>query len=177
MSDSPKLTVDLINAGILTAADAHAHAQYGTAMDSLRAVKTAIARWESWLSDLLDVHREVEVAAKEEIVAETQTIGDTYGIVQATCEELGISHEEFISKGRHPQMVVAREIASMLLRDHTKLSYPEIAEVMGRTNHSTVITAYKRIKGMLAAGEYPKLRGHIQSIKSRLEARTSTTPA
>jgi chromosomal replication initiator protein len=32
------------------------------------------------------------------------------------------------------------------------MSFPEIARAMGRPNHSSVITAYRRIEGQMAAG-------------------------
>jgi chromosomal replication initiator protein len=42
--------------------------------------------------------------------------------------------------------VLARSVTSFICRKLTTLSFPEIARAMGRGNHSTVITAHRRIE-------------------------------
>ena len=45
--------------------------------------------------------------------------------------------------------VLARSLGSFLCRELTTLSYPEIARALSRPNHSTVITADKRVRQQL----------------------------
>lgn len=61
----------------------------------------------------------------------------------------GIAKESLGSRTRHPQVVWARRLIIRCLRDHTTLSYPELAKVLGRPNHSTIITAYFRFADIL----------------------------
>lgn len=62
-------------------------------------------------------------------------------IVAVLCEGLGVTVEGLASSRRHPQIVIARALATRLARELTVQSYPEIAHRLGRPNHSTVITA------------------------------------
>lgn len=66
-------------------------------------------------------------------------------VIAATCAEMDIDPLELGFATRHPKVVLAREIATFIARECTRLSYPEIARAIGRPNHSTVITAFGRI--------------------------------
>ncbi len=74
-------------------------------------------------------------------------------IIDITCETLGVTRSDFCGPGRHRRLVAARGLAALLCRSMTTLSYPEIARAMGRSNHSTVYTAAKRLRGQIDAGE------------------------
>lgn len=84
-------------------------------------------------------------------------------IMQTVCESLGVSPQEFCGHGRHRRFVLARALTVLLARERTNLSYPEIARAMGRPNHSTVITAHRRIEKQIKEGEmvgiYPEFDG------------------
>lgn len=66
------------------------------------------------------------------------------GVVLAVCREMGVTVSEVSGKCRHWRVVATRMVISHLLREHTTLSYPGIARVMGLTGHSTVFEARKR---------------------------------
>ncbi|HED52928.1 MAG TPA: AAA family ATPase [Phycisphaerales bacterium] len=70
-------------------------------------------------------------------------------ICEAVCRALEIEARELGQSGRHRRVVMARAIITRLCRQLTTLSYPEIARKMGKTNHSTVITAHQRIEKQL----------------------------
>lgn len=70
-------------------------------------------------------------------------------ISSEVCRTLGVTVQEMMGVGRHPKVVLARSIISLLARRLTTLSFPEIARQMGRPNHSTVITAQKRLAGVI----------------------------
>jgi chromosomal replication initiator protein len=67
-------------------------------------------------------------------------------IIAAICEELAIDRATFVGRSRHTRAVLARSLGSYLCRELTTMSYPEIARALGRPNHSTVITADKRVR-------------------------------
>src|SRR5262249_39963932 len=65
---------------------------------------------------------------------------------RAVCRGLNVELNDFMGKGRHPRVVLARSLCSFICRKLTTLSFPEIARAMGRSNHSTVITAHRRVE-------------------------------
>ncbi|MBL8761934.1 MAG: ATP-binding protein, partial [Phycisphaerae bacterium] len=67
-------------------------------------------------------------------------------IIAVICEELAIDRATFVGRSRHARAVLARSLGSYLCRELTTMSYPEIARALGRPNHSTVITADKRVR-------------------------------
>jgi len=66
-------------------------------------------------------------------------------IRDAVCQTLEVEHKDLGESGRHKRVVMARAIITVLCKQMTTLSYPEIARKLGKTNHSTVITAHQRI--------------------------------
>lgn len=78
-------------------------------------------------------------------------------IVRVVCEDLGVTREELSGRTRHKRVVLARELLVHAARELTTASYPEIARAMGRSNHSTVITAARRIES--------KIRERAQGIE------------
>lgn len=63
----------------------------------------------------------------------------------AVCATLEVEPKDLGASGRHKKVVLARAVITMLCKQMTTLSYPEIARKLGKTNHSTVITAHQRI--------------------------------
>ncbi|TVQ78401.1 MAG: AAA family ATPase [Phycisphaeraceae bacterium] len=74
-------------------------------------------------------------------------------ILQASCEVIGVEVSEVLGPSRHRRVVIARSICAKLAKQLTTHSYPEIAKLMHRPNHSTIITAHKRIDEQIAGGE------------------------
>ncbi|MCA9274223.1 MAG: ATP-binding protein [Phycisphaerales bacterium] len=66
-------------------------------------------------------------------------------IRDAVCGTLEVEHKDLGESGRHKRVVMARAVITVLCKQMTTLSYPEIARKLGKTNHSTVITAHQRI--------------------------------
>ena len=74
-------------------------------------------------------------------------------IVDAACEELGVSRDDLASAGRHRKVVLARGVVVHLAREMTTLSFPEIARHLGRTAHSSAHAAARRVRDMMDRGE------------------------
>lgn len=74
-------------------------------------------------------------------------------ILEVVCRRLGVERSELLGSGRHRRVVLARGLVSYLARELTTLSYPEIARAIGRSNHSTVLTAGRRLHEQLERGE------------------------
>ena len=74
-------------------------------------------------------------------------------IISRICQEMTVSKSDLTGKGRQKKVVMARELIVHTARNLTSKSFPEIAHAIGRPNHSTVITAAKRFKDRIAAGQ------------------------
>lgn len=71
-------------------------------------------------------------------------------IVSAVCSVLGLDRSELLGHSRHRTIVLGRMLVAWVCRDLTGMSFPEIAGLLGRKNHSTVHCAYKRIAALMA---------------------------
>jgi chromosomal replication initiator protein len=66
-------------------------------------------------------------------------------VVDEVCARLVVNRAELMGTVRHRRVVAARGLITYLARELTTLSYPEIAQALGRKHHSTVHTAAKRV--------------------------------
>jgi chromosomal replication initiator protein len=70
----------------------------------------------------------------------------TDSIILAICEYFGVEQRDLMSGRRQRTISLARSVAMFLVRKTAKLSFPEIGQKMGKRNHSTVISACRRIE-------------------------------
>lgn len=74
-------------------------------------------------------------------------------IVREVCEAMRVPSQEVLGKDRHRRVVLARALVCHLCRRLTTLSYPEIARVLARRNHSSVIAACQRLGRQIEGGK------------------------
>jgi chromosomal replication initiator protein len=74
-------------------------------------------------------------------------------ITAEVCRVLRVDVTELLGRGRHARVVLARSVTALLSRRLTTMSFPEIARAMARPNHSTIITACKRMNAEIQTGE------------------------
>jgi len=74
-------------------------------------------------------------------------------ILQAVCDYFGLEHKDLMSGRRQRTISLARSVAMFLVRKTAKLSFPEIGSRMGKRNHSTVISACRRIERAVGRNE------------------------
>jgi len=67
-------------------------------------------------------------------------------ILQSVCDYFGLDNKDLMSGRRQRTISLARSVAMYLVRKTAKLSFPEIGSKMGKRNHSTVISACRRIE-------------------------------
>lgn len=70
-------------------------------------------------------------------------------IERVVCDVFGLVQEELRSDKRVRSVSQPRMLAMYLARKHTRAAYSEIGAYFGGRNHSTVITAEKKIAGLL----------------------------
>lgn len=74
-------------------------------------------------------------------------------ILQSVCDYFGLEHKDLMSGRRQRTISLARSVAMFLVRKTAKLSFPEIGMRMGKRNHSTVISACRRIERAVQGNE------------------------
>lgn len=73
-------------------------------------------------------------------------------IVDVVCDKLNLRREDVMGKSRQRHVVLGRSLSIYLTRQMTSMSFPEIAAAMGRTSHSTIVTASGRVERQLGDG-------------------------
>lgn len=74
-------------------------------------------------------------------------------VLQSVCNYFGLEHKDLMSGRRQRTISLARSVAMFLVRKTAKLSFPEIGSRMGKRNHSTVISACRRIERAVSRNE------------------------
>ena len=75
----------------------------------------------------------------------------------------GLTIEKLMGRDRTKDTARYRQIAMYLLREDAKISFPQIGEVLGGRDHSTVMSAYEKIKELLHTDR--RLEQDILSIR------------
>jgi chromosomal replication initiator protein len=70
-------------------------------------------------------------------------------VIDTVCNRLVVDRADLMGTGRHRRVVAARGLVAYLARSMTTLSYPEIAQALGRKHHSTIHTAVGRMNRQL----------------------------
>ena len=74
-------------------------------------------------------------------------------VLASVCNYFGLEHKDLMSGRRQRTISLARSVAMFLVRKTAKLSFPEIGSRMGKRNHSTVISACRRIERAVQRNE------------------------
>lgn len=89
-------------------------------------------------------------------------------IQRDVCDEFGIEHREFLSRDLVPKLVLPRHISMYLSRLFTNKSFPEIARLHNRLDHSTALYAFRKIDVLVHTDD--SVTARVSALKSKLEA-------
>lgn len=89
-------------------------------------------------------------------------------IIDKTSKHFQIDVSEICSSKRDKHIVVPRQIAMYLLRSELHLSFPKIAEELGRKDHTTAIHSVEKIEKAIKL-DY-MIREQVSSIREKLYA-------
>ncbi len=92
----------------------------------------------------------------------------TKQIIERTAKYFELSPAEMCSAKRDKHIVVPRQIAMYLLRSELHLSFPRIANELGRKDHTTAIHSIEKIEKAVKLDFV--IREHVAEIKERLYA-------
>ncbi|MCW5891575.1 MAG: chromosomal replication initiator protein DnaA [bacterium] len=88
------------------------------------------------------------------------------GIVGEVCRHFDVSEQELVSAGRTRRVVVPRQVAMWLCRQHTQAALTEIGQRLGGRDHATVLHALAKIEQRLASDA--ELRETIARLAGRV---------
>ncbi len=87
-------------------------------------------------------------------------------IQRAVCSHFRLSTAELLSKDRHKSVAFARQVAMYLCRQRLKCSYPELGRAFGNRDHTTAMSAVKRVEGLRHTD--PQVNAHLEAIEQKL---------
>ena len=95
--------------------------------------------------DLMGADVDINVAKR--LLADTLTAVKTpTSMVRDMCEKLGVSYDAVCGNGRSRNLVFARQIMMVVLKNATALSLSEIGNFVGGRDHASVLYAIKQIE-------------------------------
>lgn len=113
----------------------------------------------------------IDVAAEAIRARKNETLQITVIPIEKIQTEVGkfynVSVNEMKGSRRVQNIVLARQVAMYLAREMTDNSLPRIGREFGGKDHTTVMHAYEKIKGMIEIDD--NLRLEIQTIKKKLK--------
>ena len=92
------------------------------------------------------------------------TVDKIFEIVE---KAYGVSKEEILSENRKKEIAFARHIVTYLVKELTDMSYPKIAKLLGRKNHSTCISSFNHVEGQLKTDS--KYAAEVNSLRKEIE--------
>lgn len=87
-------------------------------------------------------------------------------IIEVVAEHFGVMPEDITSKKRNSEFVVPRQVFMYLCRKLTDTSYVNIARIIGKKDHTTIIHGVNKIEDDIKTNE--ELRNKVETIKKKI---------
>lgn len=107
--------------------------------------------------------------AKQEILAASSarpTESSVEDIQRIVCHHFKLRSSDLLSKDRHKSIAFARHVAMYLCKQRLKCSFPELGRAFGNRDHTTVMSAVRKVESLRAAD--PEVRAHLEAIERKL---------
>lgn len=89
-------------------------------------------------------------------------------VVERTAKYFDIEIDEIVGPKRNKAIVVPRQIAMYLLRSELHMSFPKVANALGRKDHTTAIHSVEKIEKKIHLDQ--QMNQHVKQIKDLLYA-------
>jgi chromosomal replication initiator protein len=106
-----------------------------------------------------------EISASMPVRLERMSVED---IQRAVCHHFHLKSVDLTSKDRHKSVAFARHVAMYLCKQRLKCSFPEIGRAFGGRDHTTVMSAVRKIQEQ--RDHDPEVRAHLEALERRLAA-------
>jgi chromosomal replication initiator protein len=90
-------------------------------------------------------------------------------VVDVVASVFGITSEKLLGRDRTREAALPRQVVMYLLRQEANVSLPQIGQVVGGRDHTTVIYACEKVADMMERDE--RLRRQILQIREQLNNR------
>lgn len=87
-------------------------------------------------------------------------------IQRAVCHHFRLRSNELVSKDRHKSVAFARHVAMYLCKQRLKCSFPEIGRAFGNRDHTTVMSAVRKIEAQRDTD--PQVRADLEALERKL---------
>lgn len=132
----------------------------------LEAAQATIFRLEEKVGRLLEIFGRMEAGVPVGSDTDQPVFSD---IMVAICELYGITQIDLKSARRTENLIVPRQMACLLGRQLTGMSYPQIGHRLGNRDHTTTLHAATTLEKKLTTNEL--LRQDVETLKARIHAR------
>ena len=92
-------------------------------------------------------------------------------IQRAVCHHFHLRSIDLTSKDRHKSVAFARHVAMYLCKQRLKCSFPELGRAFGNRDHTTVMSAVRKIEAQRDSD--PQVRAHLEALERKLAADSS----
>jgi chromosomal replication initiator protein len=106
-----------------------------------------------------------EVAATTSARPNEASVEDIQRVV---CHHFKLRSTDLLSKDRHKSIAFARHVAMYLCKQRLKCSFPELGRAFGNRDHTTVISAVRKVEHLRTSD--PEVRAHLEALERKLGA-------
>jgi chromosomal replication initiator protein len=89
-------------------------------------------------------------------------------IQRAVCHHFKLRSTDLLSKDRHKSIAFARHVAMYLCKLRLKCSFPELGRAFGNRDHTTVISAVRKVESLRSTDA--EVRAHLDALERKLGA-------
>jgi chromosomal replication initiator protein len=111
------------------------------------------------------INIELATAALQDIVSRQAEL-TVEQVISAVANFYRIEQEVLIRRGRSKDVAFARQMAMYLAREETGASLPQIGEVLGGRDHTTVMYGWEKIASQIEQND--RLRREMLSIREMI---------
>ncbi len=87
-------------------------------------------------------------------------------IQRVVCHHFKLRSNDMLSKDRHKSIAFARHVAMYLCKQRLKCSFPELGRAFGNRDHTTVISAVRKVEALRTSD--PEVRAHLEALERKL---------
>lgn len=84
-------------------------------------------------------------------------------IISVVADQFGVDEDRLLSRDRHREVALPRQVAMYLIREETDESLPQIGEALGGRDHTTIMYGCDKIADLLETDEM--LRRRVMAIR------------
>jgi len=131
---------------------------------NIRELEGALMRAIAFASlNAVELTRAVAAKALSDIFAPRELEADPLEIIRKVADHFGLKPEELTGSGRKKEVVLPRQLAMYLVRELTRASLPEIGQLFGGRDHTTVLYAIQKVQELAESDR--EVQGLLRTLR------------